>query len=161
MGSQPLERFRIAQDRPGSGFDSALVELQSGGKQGHWIWYVFPQLAGLGTSSFSREYGIDGYAEAAQYLRDPVLRSRLLAVTLAVAGCLEKRASVDDLMGSRIDALKLVSSLTLFERVARTLEAAKGVDEYKALADAAGQVLAAAASQGYARCRYTLDCLGS
>ena len=160
MTSQWLQRFHVAQERPGSGFESALAELRSSGKQGHWIWYVFPQLAGLGASSLSREYAIGGLADAVEYLRDPVLRTRLFAVTSTVAQRLRNGASLDDLMGSRIDALKLVSSLTLFERAARALEATGDLAECAPLADAAGEVLSAAASQGYPRCRYTLDRLG-
>jgi uncharacterized protein (DUF1810 family) len=161
-GESGLERFREAQDRPGSGFESALREMQAGSKHGHWIWYVFPQLSGLGASSVSRTYGIRGLAEAEEYLRDPLLRSRLLAITTAVADHVSRGASLETLMGSSIDALKLVSSLTLFGNLARKLHAAEGLaeevlTEYVALARVAGHVLDAAAVQGYGPCEYTVD----
>ena len=69
-------RSRTFSFRPGrtfAGFDSALAEMRAGQKQGHWIWYVFPQLAGLGSSRLAQVYGIDGRAEAIDYLRDPIL----------------------------------------------------------------------------------------
>ena len=87
-----LQRFTDAQDQRGSGFESALAEMQSGRKRGHWIWYVFPQLAGLGQSSMAQIYGIDGVAEAEAYLRDPILRRRLLTIALAVAEQLRRGA---------------------------------------------------------------------
>ena len=59
-----LDRFIDAQDRPHGGYADALAEIRSGAKTGHWIWYVFPQLYGLGTSSQSRAYGVRGVAEA-------------------------------------------------------------------------------------------------
>jgi uncharacterized protein (DUF1810 family) len=151
-----VDRFKEAQDRPGSGFESALREIQQGGKQGHWIWYVFPQLSGLGMSSASRTYGIHGVNEAEEYLRDPLLRSRLLGITKAVADQLAQGASVEVVMGSSTDALKLVSSLTLFGHVARKLQPVEDLPEYEALARVAEDVLDAAARQGYGPCQYTL-----
>jgi uncharacterized protein (DUF1810 family) len=159
MASNALERFRVVQQRPDSGHSAALAELRTTGKRGHWIWYVFPQLAGLGESSNSRKYGIHGPEEAAEYLRDPVLRSRLIAVTQAVAERLEGGLSLENVMGSRVDLLKLVSSLTLFERVARSLGAEASAD-YVTLADVAGRVLANAEAHGYTRCQFTLRQLG-
>ena len=79
-----LERFTRAQDQPHSGFAAAFAELRAGRKTGHWIWYVFPQLAGLGTSEASQLYGIRDGAEAIAYLRDPVPRGRLLSAATAV-----------------------------------------------------------------------------
>ena len=152
-----LGRFREAQDRPGSGFESALREMQAGSKQGHWIWYVFPQLSGLGASSMSRTYGIRGLVEAEEYLRDPILRSRLLDATTAVAEHVSQGASFETLMGSSVDALKLVSSLTLFGNVARKLHATEGLAAYDTLARVAEGVLDAAALQGYGPCQFTLD----
>jgi uncharacterized protein (DUF1810 family) len=156
-----LERFKEAQNRPASGFDSALRELQAGGKRGHWIWYVFPQLAGLGGSSASQFYAIRSLAEAEEYLRDPVLRPRLLAVTATVAEQVSKGASLETLMGSSTDALKLVSSLTLFGHAAKLLHAADGLAAYGTLARSAAEVLNAAAVQGYGPCQYTIDRLAS
>ena len=129
-----IEAYKEAQGDPGSGFDCALRELQAGAKRSHWIWYVFPQLAGLGGSM------------RVAVLRDPqprgsrgiparsVLRSRLLAVTSVVAEQVSEGASLETLMGSSIDALKLVSSLTLFGHAAKLLHAADGLAAYGTLA---------------------------
>ena len=160
MGESRLQRFAIAQNQPASGFDAALAEIKTGRKQGHWIWYVFPQLAGLGSSSQSHTYGIDGVAEAVEYLGDPALHSRLLSVTTAVAEQARRGIPLETLMGSSIDARKLVSSLTLFGNVARRLSTEDAQDVHQSLARVADEVLAAAESEGYPRCRYTLEHLG-
>jgi uncharacterized protein (DUF1810 family) len=154
-----LDRFKEAQDQPGAGFDSALAEIRAGRKRGHWIWYVFPQLSGLGSSPMSGVYGIDGEREAVEYLSDPELRSRLVTITEAVAERLREGKSLplDTLMGSHIDALKLVSSLTLFGHLARTLHGSGGGEELERLARLADEVLAAAGRMGYPRCSYTLS----
>ena len=152
-----LQRFKDAQQRRGSGFEAALSEIQSGGKRGHWIWYVFPQLAGLGHSAASREYGIDGVAEAEAYLRDPLLRGRLLTIAIAVEEQLRHRISLESLMNSSIDVMKLVSSLTLFAHVARRLQAKEGLSDYASLARVADTILTKADAQGYLPCRFTLD----
>ena len=81
-----LERFKTAQESPGSGFDTALAEIRAGRKRSHWIWYIFPQLAGLGGSARSKTFAIEGEGEAEEYLRDPLLRARLLEITAAAAG---------------------------------------------------------------------------
>jgi uncharacterized protein (DUF1810 family) len=153
-----LARFKEAQDRRDSGFESALAEIRSGRKQGHWIWYVFPQLSGLGSSSLSQWYGIDDVAEAAAYLHDPVLCSRLLTITTTVAERVkgEKGVSLQTLMSSGLDVQKVVSSLTLFGNVARRLHATEGLEEHESLARIAEEVLAVAASEGYPPCPRTL-----
>ncbi len=156
-----LERFKTAQKSPGSGFETALAEIRAGRKRSHWIWYIFPQLAGLGTSAASRSFAIEGEDEAEEYLRDPLLRARLLEITAAAAGQLQDgTTSLAELMGSEIDAQKLVSSMTLFGIVARKLHGIEGLDEYEALADVADQVLTVAASQGYPACAITRRMLG-
>jgi uncharacterized protein (DUF1810 family) len=157
MGVPGLERFKKAQARSDSGFESALAEMHAGRKRGHWIWYVFPQLSGLGVSDSSKIYGISGVAEAIEYLRDPVLCSRLLTITTAVAQRLRQGISMTELMGSHIDALKLVSSLTLFGHVAKSLHSAETNKEQGVLANVAEEVLLLAESEGYQRCRYTLQ----
>jgi uncharacterized protein (DUF1810 family) len=153
-----LDRFKHAQAEPGTGFESALSEIRSGGKRGHWIWYIFPQLAGLGYSSASRTYGIDGVAEAEEYLRDPLLRSRLLTMTSAVADQLARGVPLERVMGSSIDATKLVSSMTLFSNVARRLHESEPLDEYASLARVADVIVDAA---GVPPCRFTLDRLAT
>lgn len=151
-----IERFRDAQSSPADGFDAAHAELKSGGKRGHWIWYIFPQLDGLGSSPQARRFALSG-AEAEEFLRDPELRSRLLAITATVAAQLGAGRSVPGLMGSEIDARKLVSSLTLFRQVAAALHDRDGLDEHDAVARAASDVLEIAAAQGYPPCAYTLQ----
>jgi len=146
------DRFKRAQADPHAGFDRPLAEVRSGRKQGHWIWYVFPQLAGLGTSRASRDYAIADLDEAVEYLRDPLLRSRFLTIATAVAEQLRAGVSVEDLMNASIDARKLVSSLTLFETAARRVEN----DECRAIAAVAGEILAVAETEGYSRCAATV-----
>ena len=136
-----------------------MTELRAGRKTGHWIWYVFPQLSGLGGSEASQLYGIVDVAEATAYLRDPVLRGRLLSAATTVAERQRANVPLERLMGASIDVLKLVSSLTLFGRIARRLEATDKNDEYRQLADAAQDILAGAESEGYPPCRYTLRSL--
>jgi uncharacterized protein (DUF1810 family) len=158
MPASRLQRFKEAQDQSISGFESALSEIRAGGKRSHWIWYVFPQLAGLGQSSASRMYGLDGVAEAREYLSDSLLRSRLLTIANAVAEHLERpRVSLEQVMGSSIDAAKLVSSMTLFGAVATRLHVEEGLDEHATLARTAERILRAAAAEGYPRCQFTLD----
>jgi uncharacterized protein (DUF1810 family) len=107
-----LERFVSAQNSGGT-FVHALAELRAGRKTGHWMWFVFPQLAGLGHSAMAQAYAIGDLAEAKAYLAHPVLGPRLLECTEAV-GAHEGR-SAEQIMGG-IDAIKLRSSLTLFAR---------------------------------------------
>jgi len=152
-----LQRFKDAQSQRGSGFESALAEIQRGRKLGHWIWYVFPQLAGLGHSARSQAYGIDGVAEAEAYLRDPLLRGRLLTIAIAVAEQLRRGVSLESLMNSSIDATKLVSSMTLFGHVAKRLQGPDGLDECASLARIADEVLVKADAEGYLPCAFTLD----
>ena len=154
-----LERFKRAQDQAHSGFATALAELRAGRKTGHWIWYVFPQLSGLGKSDVSQTYGIADVTEATEYLRDPVLRGRLLSAATTVGERHRAGVSLASLMGASIDVLKLVSSLTLFGSIASRLHATEANDEYRRLADVAEEILAAAESEGYPRCRYTLGSL--
>ena len=114
-------------------------------------------MAGLGNSTASQIYAIATIREAELFLQDPSLRNRLLTATTAVAERLRQKVSLGDLMGSSIDALKLVSSLTLFGAVARRLGMAGESEEYRSLASLADEILAAAASEGYPPCRYTIE----
>ena len=160
-----LDRFKWAQASADSGFDAALAEIRSGAKRGHWIWYVFPQLAGLGASPTSRHFAIADEAEATEFLRNPELRSRFLTITTAAAERLDARqpASLRLLMGSETDARKLVSSLTLFRHVAEKLYAAERQDIYAQIASMADDVLRTAAREGYPPCEHTLTelCIGN
>jgi uncharacterized protein (DUF1810 family) len=156
-----LNRFLEAQDEPRSGFVNALAEIRSGRKTSHWIWYVFPQLTGLGSSGMSVRYGLADVTEARAYLRHPELRSRLATITAAVADHARRGASFDVIMGSSIDALKLVSSLTLFADVARQLYDTEPLDAYRDFAAMADEILDRAAKAGYPRCSFTLGRLSS
>ena len=108
-----LGRFVEAQDRQGT-YERALGELRAGHKQGHWIWFVFPQIEGLGSSETARFYAISSIEEAGAYLRHPVLGPRLIE---AAAALLELPASDPVAVLGELDALKLRSSMTLFAHV--------------------------------------------
>ena len=149
-----LQRFLDAQ--AGGEFEDALAELRAGRKRSHWIWYVFPQLAGLGSSSMARRFGLDGIAEARAYLREPTLLERLAKATMAVHQQLCGRGlRIQVLMGSHIDALKLVSSMTLFEHVSRALSAEEPCAHLADLAAGAKAILATAAAQWFPACAFT------
>jgi uncharacterized protein (DUF1810 family) len=109
-----LHRFIDAQDAGGT-YDTALAELRAGRKVSHWMWFVFPQIAGLGRSAMAKTYAIGSLAEARAYLRDPILGPRLLEATRAVDGL--SGLTAEEIFGS-IDATKLRSSMTLFARAA-------------------------------------------
>ena len=157
MAAPNLERFKQAQADRRSGFDAAVAEIRAGAKRGHWIWYVLPQLSGLGTSDASTLYAIDDAREAEEYLRDPLLFSRLRTIVTAIAEQLRDGRSLTTLMGSRIDALKTVSSLTLFGEVSRRIGSPDASEPMGAFLDVAQAVLRAAEAEGYSRCRHTLD----
>lgn len=114
--STTLQRFHLAQGQgPGCAYQQALAELRSGRKQGHWIWFVLPQLRGLGRSPTSQHYGIENLVEAQAYLADPLLRQRLEAVIEAIDHQVQQPGqSLTLLMGGELDAAKTISSLTLF-----------------------------------------------
>ncbi len=107
-----LERFVAEQDRE---YETVLEELRRGRKTSHWIWFIFPQIAGLGRSSMSQQFAIDSLEEARSYLAHPVLGARLRECTRLVLA-IEGRTA-EDIFGS-IDAVKLRSSMTLFHRAA-------------------------------------------
>jgi uncharacterized protein (DUF1810 family) len=109
-----LERFVVAQNTGGT-YDRVIDELRSGQKTSHWMWFVFPQFAGLGRSEMARRYAISSIEEAKAYVAHPVLGPRLTACTRTVAG-LQGR-SADEIFGG-IDAQKLRSSMTLFREAA-------------------------------------------
>ena len=144
--SADLDRFVHAQDAGGT-FAQALAELNAGAKRSHWIWFVFPQLAGLGSSPMAEMYGLQGVDEATAYLRHPVLRDRLLSAMNAVR---QQSVPLRLLMGSQIDALKLVSSMTLFREIAKRLSD----DEVAAAAD---EILKRAEADGFSPCSFTMS----
>lgn len=108
-----LQRFLDAQEDM---YPVALKEIRKGGKQSHWIWYIFPQEKGLGYSYNSQFYGLDGEEEARAYLAHPVLGTRLWEITRALLAHRGHR-TVRQLMGSEVDVLKLHSSMQLFDKV--------------------------------------------
>jgi uncharacterized protein (DUF1810 family) len=107
-----LERFVKAQQ---GSYEDALAEIRAGLKRRHWMWFVFPQLAGLGRSETARYYGIASLDEARAYLAHPVLGPRLLECVAAVLAA--PAASAESMLGP-VDAMKLRSSMTLFQRAA-------------------------------------------
>ena len=117
-----LERFVQAQEKGGS-YERALAELKAGEKTGHWIWWIFPQLKGLGTSHNSNFYGLADEAEAWAFIQHPVLGARYRECVAVVHGHLcQGEVAPLVLMGSDIDVLKLRSSLTLFLKAAPDAE---------------------------------------
>lgn len=104
-----LERFLQAQSYQ---YEIALKEIQNGRKQSHWMWYIFPQLRGLGQSSMAWEYGIEDLDEAKAYLAHPILGARLLEICSAALYTSSNNAM--EVFGFP-DNLKLKSSMTLFE----------------------------------------------
>jgi uncharacterized protein (DUF1810 family) len=108
-----LQRFIDVQHEL---FESALAELRAGSKQSHWMWFIFPQLAGLGRSPASQFYGIASLDEARAYLDHALLGPRLKRGVEAMNAWAGKR-SAEQILGP-VDAMKLRSSLTLFDQVA-------------------------------------------
>ena len=106
--SYDLSRFHAAQARD---YDTALSEIRAGRKRSHWMWYIFPQIRGLGFSSTAQYYALSGLGEAKAYLADPVLRQRLLEISGAL---LELDSSDPSQVMGYPDDLKLRSSMTLF-----------------------------------------------
>jgi uncharacterized protein (DUF1810 family) len=109
-----LSRFEAAQDE-GQTYETATSELRAGRKLSHWMWFVFPQISGLGQSAMSRTYAITSLAEAEAYLQHPVLGPRLIECSRILTDLTGLTAQ--DIFGP-IDAMKLFSSMTLFARVA-------------------------------------------
>jgi uncharacterized protein (DUF1810 family) len=145
-----LTRFVNAQS---DDFERALEEIEAGRKRTHWMWYVFPQVAGLGASATSTKYAIENIEEAEAFLTHPVLgadyRRIVDAVWRQVVG---RGVTIAELFGSPDDA-KLVSSLTLFSGVARRLDATSATTA--TFATKVNEILQAAFAQGLARCTTT------
>lgn len=107
--NEGLERFLKAQE---DAYETALGEIRAGRKRSHWIWYIFPQIAGLGRSGTAQYYAIRDLAEAKAYLQEPTLRRRLLEISQAL---LELETSDASRVMGWPDDLKLKSSMTLFD----------------------------------------------
>jgi len=110
-----LMRFAAAQDRAGT-YDRAVAELRAGRKQSHWMWFVFPQIAGLGSSPMAREFAIGSLAEAQAYLTHPVLGPRLAECARILNAAVDGTTAAE--IFGPVDAMKLRSSMTLFAAAA-------------------------------------------
>ena len=122
-----LQRFIDAQDGV---YEIALAELRAGSKQSHWMWFIFPQLAGLGHSPTAQYFGIASIEEARAYLEHPLLGTRLRESVEALLSHAGKRTA-EQVLGP-VDAMKLRSSLTLFDRISPGDIFAGALDSYYA-----------------------------
>lgn len=125
MDANRLSRFEVAQ---APFYEQALGELRAGEKASHWMWFIFPQIAGLGRSETSRVYAIAGLAEARDYLAHEVLGPRLAECTDAMLGWAGER-SAEDILGET-DAKKFASSMTLFEAAGGDERFGKALDAF-------------------------------
>ncbi len=112
MTTYNLERFITAQERD---YSQALSEIKSGRKRSHWIWYIFPQLKGLGRSYYAEFYGIEDINEAKEYLRNDVLSARLIEISEALLAL--ESSDPAQVMGGFPDDVKLQSCMTLFAAI--------------------------------------------
>ena len=115
VGLVAVNRFVEAQDNPFCGYETALAEIRTGKKVSHWIWYVFPQLRGLGRSSMARYYGVADRFEAQIYLDHPLLGKRIREISDALLQ--HKDKPVESILGP-VDALKVKSCMTMFNFLA-------------------------------------------
>jgi uncharacterized protein (DUF1810 family) len=145
-----LDRFVDAQD---GSFERALSEIVDGRKRSHWMWYVFPQVAGLGFSPRSQQYAINSVAEAQALLAHLVLGDRYRRIIDAVwHQVIDNSVTIHELFGSP-DDVKLVSSLTLFAAAGRRGEPMQPV--IATFVDQADEILRVADAQGFERCTTT------
>jgi uncharacterized protein (DUF1810 family) len=160
-GDMPdLQRFKDAQNDGRSGIAVALAENNAGQKRGHWIWYVFPQLVGLGRSDMSQAFGIDGVPEAVEYVRDDILRARLRSIASTLAA--QRRTAptrLSTVMASHLDAAKVMSSMTLFGAIASRLHAEGACADCGDIARYAEEILRWGEQEGLRRCEYTQSVL--
>ncbi|MCD7709135.1 MAG: DUF1810 domain-containing protein [Clostridiales bacterium] len=125
MTKYDLNRFLKAQK---DSYAAALSEIKGGRKRSHWIWYIFPQLKGLGMSGMSDYYGLADLKEAQAYMENEILRSHLIEISEALLGL--ENQDIEDIMGYP-DDLKLRSSMTLFQAASPDTEVFKKVlDKY-------------------------------
>ncbi|MBL8682825.1 MAG: DUF1810 family protein [Myxococcales bacterium] len=156
-----LARFREAQADEHAGIGVALAELGDGEKRSHWIWYVFPQWVGLGRSPMARRYAIASMKEAHDFIMDPALGENLAACARALAQhCAPPGTRALDAVLGDIDAMKVLSSLTLFVAVAARIDRPRPswVDDF---ARSALAVLDEAERRGSARCEFTLRAIAA
>ena len=120
-----LQRFLDAQEND---YADALREIKHGYKQNHWIWFIFPQMRGLGRSSMAEYYGISSIEEARAYLDHPTLRARLIEISTALLQH-KDRSTAYEILGT-IDAIKVRSSMTLFDHIMPHAIFAKVLDAF-------------------------------
>ncbi|MCZ4222536.1 DUF1810 domain-containing protein [Pedobacter rhodius] len=106
-----MNNFQHFLDAQNQMFSTALAEIKNGAKTSHWMWYIFPQLAGLGQSEISKNYSLRNLDEASNYLAHPVLNKHLIEISKALLDIRDK--SANEILGTP-DDLKLHSSMTLF-----------------------------------------------
>ncbi len=160
-GKNDLQRFHKAQQGHSFGlpdFDQAFKEIHAGQKTSHWIWYILPQLKSLGFSANAQNYGLHDFQEACYYLHDPLLFKNYKNIVAEILRKLQN-TSLLRLMGSTIDAQKLMSSLTLFYEAASYVHSLqqKSASDYKELQDTCANILAIAAKQHLFPCPRTLS----
>ena len=119
-----IERFKEAQERD---YINALAEIRNGEKRTHWIWYIYPQMRGLGHSYYANLFGIRDKKEAEDYLNDETLGSRLREITSVLLELQDKTA--DQIFGD-LDAMKVKSSMTLFDCICPEDIFAEVLDKY-------------------------------
>ena len=153
----PLQRFIDAHEGDGM-YAIALAEIRAGRKQSHWIWYILPNLRGLGYSETARFYAIDGQAEALAYYQHPLLGARLTEVAEAIVTVLSTGQTLEEVFGD-IDAKKTISCMTLFDMIG-TDTAVQDCAHHQRFQSAAQTILATGVSQGLPRCMKTLALLG-
>ncbi len=141
-----LNRFVDAQDRS---YQGALDEILKGEKRDHWIWFVFPQ-GPFGKTETANQYSLKSVSEAIAYIQHPILRNRLLEITMAVLKQLKSGIQPKILMGSSTDCLKLASSMTLFNYVA------ENQNDHE-LGDATSKTLDLLAACGWEKCPKTMN----
>ncbi len=150
-----LSRFHQAQQ---GAYHTAYAEIKAGKKTGHWIWYIFPQLETLGRSENARFYGIHDFAEACDYLNDPLLFNHYLQMVQLVQEKLEHGIPIEVLMGGQIDAQKLSSSLTLFQSASSYLAFInnQSANKFRILEQHCNTIINIISNQGYRACPQTL-----
>ncbi|MBE6416372.1 MAG: DUF1810 domain-containing protein [Akkermansiaceae bacterium] len=109
-----MEKFLEAQNDEYEGYGQALSEITRGRKVSHWIWYIFPQIQGLGSSATCRKYALSGAREALDYLNHPTLGNRLMEISRAL---LKHKGRTPEYILGYVDALKVCSCMTLFDYV--------------------------------------------
>lgn len=120
-----LNRFLGAQE---SFYADALKEIKQGYKQSHWIWFIFPQMRGLGRSPMAENYGIASIEEARAYLENPTLKQRLIEISTALLKH-KGKSTAYEILGT-IDAIKVRSSMTLFDQVIPNAIFAEVIDAF-------------------------------